>query len=78
MKKLILSFSLLTTAFLFAPNSIVEVKASPTSDCSNVWVDTYNIWIRNGADGQLAIHKADFAYYNCINAGEPQVPQPPQ
>ena len=78
MKKLILSLALLAATSLFVPNSGTAAKSKLTTDCASVRYETFNYWMSMTGDVAFSNHQADFAYHNCNNAGEPEVPQPPQ
>ncbi|RZK39466.1 MAG: hypothetical protein EOO90_18740 [Pedobacter sp.] len=78
MKKLFLSFSLVAVMLLSAPSSKAVVNTSQSSSCDAQWYDTFYYYYSLTNDYYFSYHQADFAYANCINAGEPQVPQPPQ
>ncbi|GEM_PF-2444053 len=48
-----------------------------SSSCQGVYQSTYDYFFSVSSDAQFSHRQASFAYYNCINAGEWQVPQPP-
>lgn len=78
MKKIFLSFSLLAVMLLSAPGSKAVVNTSQSTDCVALWFNTFDFFYSMSGDPYLAVHQADFAYDNCLNAGQPQIPQPPQ
>ena len=77
MKKFFLSLTFLTASLLFIPSSGSAVS-STSSDCDAVWIETFTYWANISGDIPFSIRQADFAFHVCNNAGEPQIPQPPQ